>query len=125
MSDLAKGLLLAIRSKFGHVSRFSVISGIPYAVIVESVRHNREYQLKMIMEKLEECEDRPVGNEMTPELRQEIAHKWADCDQDKIKKEGYSMDWIDSVINGTRRRFVTNKIRRFMDRLDELSLVDK
>jgi hypothetical protein len=108
----------AIKSKFGKIARVSVISGIPYGTIIEADRHNRKYRLDEIMEKVKTLDDRPVGNEVTPEFQAEIIEKWNDCDQDKISKE-FGQDWIEGLLYGTRRRFRTQKISRLIKRMEE------
>lgn len=107
-----------IKAKFGRVSRFAIIAGIPYQQIIDAVRNDREWKIKEIRAKLEACEDRALEGEITPELRQKIAKGWAKCDQKAIKKE-FNYYWIHSLINSTRRMFITPKVNRLIKKLYE------
>lgn len=108
-----------IKKKFGRVSRFAIIAGIPYQQIIDAERFGREWKLEEIKKKIKTCKDRNIEGEITTELRKEIATLWVGCDQKQARKE-FDYKTIDSLMNGKRRMFVTGKVTRLIKRLKEL-----
>jgi hypothetical protein len=76
------------------------------------------------MELVRTTENRPVGNEVTPEDQAELKKKFEGFDQVKQKKlnKEFTPAWINDLLHGTRlhgtrRRFKTEKVKRFIERL--------
>lgn len=95
-----------IRRKFRNISRFAVISELPYHYIHNGFKKGDAAHLQRIEEAIERTEDRPVTDEVTPELIETVKNALPRGPKkiaEWCRQNGVNQWWL--------KEFLTGKVR--------------